>query len=122
MVDASRKGGHVIRLDGREHGDPQLVAPQLSVRLRVDDAIGAQHPGHEAASTEVPKSMVPTTCDLWSGLSHETGPYRPWTRPAVKNISAEAVAAAGRKLQATISKTHSSWSTANNSVAMAGVL
>ena len=36
----------VVRIDGREHGDPQLVAPELPVRLGVDHAVGPQHLGH----------------------------------------------------------------------------
>ena len=41
-VDARRERLDVVRLDGGEHADPQLVAAQLAVGLGVDDAVGAQ--------------------------------------------------------------------------------
>ena len=86
MVDASRKGGHVIRLDGREHGDPQLVAPQLSVRLRVDDAIGAQHPGHEGGVDGSAEIYGTDNVRPLVRLSHERGRIGRGLGPAVKDL------------------------------------
>ena len=37
MVDAAAQAGDVIGFDRREHGDPELVAAELAVRLGVDD-------------------------------------------------------------------------------------
>ena len=41
-LDAAGQGGDVVRLDGGEHADAQLVAAQLAVRLDIDDVVGAQ--------------------------------------------------------------------------------
>src|SRR4051812_8841209 len=43
VVDAPGQSLDVVRLDGREHRDPQLVAAELAVGLGVDDPIAAQH-------------------------------------------------------------------------------
>src|SRR4051794_38259691 len=42
-VDAAGQRLDVIRVDRREHRDPQLVAAELAVGLRVHDSVGAQH-------------------------------------------------------------------------------
>ena len=44
-VDARGQRADVLALDRREHPDAQLVAPELAVRLDVDDAVGAQRRG-----------------------------------------------------------------------------
>src|SRR5690606_23514597 len=44
-VDARGERGDVVRLDGREHADAQLVAAQLAVRLDVHDPVAAQRGG-----------------------------------------------------------------------------
>src|SRR6478609_8879828 len=41
-VDAFRQRRHIVGFDGGEHGDPQLVAAELAVRLGVDDAVSPQ--------------------------------------------------------------------------------
>src|SRR5215207_8013100 len=43
-VNTSAQPGNIVRLDIRKHPDPQLIAAKLAVRLRVDDAVGAQNP------------------------------------------------------------------------------
>src|SRR6476661_5011310 len=45
VVDRLRQLRDVLRVDGREHRDAQLVAAELAVRLDVDDAVGAQRAG-----------------------------------------------------------------------------
>ena len=44
-VDSASQTTDVLRVDGREHTDAQLVAAQLAVRLDVEDAVGAQNLG-----------------------------------------------------------------------------
>src|SRR6201986_2431082 len=44
-VDAPGQRLDVVRLDRREHPDPQLVAAELAVGLGVDDPVGAQRLG-----------------------------------------------------------------------------
>ncbi len=62
VVDAPAQCGDVIGVDGREHGDAQLVAPELAVGLGVDDSVLAQNlAATAAASTSSTKSIVPTT-------------------------------------------------------------
>ena len=46
VVDAGAQGGDVLGVDGREHGDAQLVAAELPVGLGVHDAVGPQDRGH----------------------------------------------------------------------------
>src|SRR4051812_47546228 len=46
VVDAGGERLDVLRLDGGEHGDAQLVAAELAVGLDVDDPVGAQRLGH----------------------------------------------------------------------------
>src|SRR3984957_3786561 len=43
MVDAGTQRRDVVWLDRREHGDPQLVAPELAIRLGVHDPVLPQH-------------------------------------------------------------------------------
>ena len=42
VLDARDELRDVLRVDGRKHPHAQLVAPELAVRLGVDDAVGAQ--------------------------------------------------------------------------------
>src|ERR1700743_2240145 len=44
-VDAPGQRLDVVRLDRREHPDPQLVAAELAVRLGVAEAVAADAPG-----------------------------------------------------------------------------
>src|SRR5687767_3640066 len=41
-VDATGQALDIVGIDRREHADAQLVAAELAVAVRVDDAIGAQ--------------------------------------------------------------------------------
>src|SRR5579863_4325427 len=43
VVDTAAQAGHVIGLDRGEHGDSELVAAELPVRLGVDDPVRPQH-------------------------------------------------------------------------------
>src|SRR3546814_18064493 len=45
VVDAAGELCDVVGLDGREEGDPQLVAAELAVALGVEDAVGPEHLG-----------------------------------------------------------------------------
>src|SRR5438477_145160 len=40
VVDARGEGGHVLVVDGGEHADPELVAAEPAIALRVHDAVG----------------------------------------------------------------------------------
>ncbi len=67
-VDAGGQRLHVGGLDGGEHADPQLVAPELAVGLDVDDAVRAQR--RRDARRRRPsssKSIVPTTSERFAG-------------------------------------------------------
>lgn len=48
VVDAEREAFDIGRFDGREQGDPQLVAAERAVGIDVDDSGAAQRPGDDA--------------------------------------------------------------------------
>ena len=62
VVDTRRERGDVGGVDGREHGHPQLVSPQLPVGLDVEDAVGPQGRGDRWRRRRASSmSMVATT-------------------------------------------------------------
>jgi hypothetical protein len=120
VVDAGAQRGDVVGLDGREHGDAQLVAAELAVGLGVDDAVGPQHRATAAASTASTKSMVPTTW-LRSGVLHERPGEVGLLGPGVEDLG-RAVAAPGRPLEAAVGEHPVELLGQQKMVASAGVL
>src|SRR5580658_1401107 len=45
VVDTGAQRGHVLRIDGREHGDAELIAAELAIGLGVHDPVGPQDGG-----------------------------------------------------------------------------
>ncbi len=121
-VDAGGQRPHVGRVGGGEHRDPQLVAPELAVRLDVDDPVGAQRRRQIRGVdlvVEVDRARRPASA--W--------PDRP--RTASRARAAPPIRTGGCEdsvVRATIasrpprSSIHSSWSASSSSVAIAGVL
>ena len=80
-VDAGGERLDVGGLDRREHPDPQLVAPELAVRLGVDDAVGAKRRGDRGGVDRSSKSIVPTTSERLRSARRRTARRTPTPRP-----------------------------------------
>ena len=96
VVDALRQRLDVVRLDGREHGDPQLVAAELAVRARCRRCRWrAATLATAAASTASSKSIVPTTCEraagsATNGVAYVDASAQPYSRADESAVRATA--------------------------------
>ena len=79
VVDAAGEGLDVVRLDGRVHADPQLVAAQGSVGLGVDDPLGPQGHGRRGRGGRR-RSCRPRDCAVPG--RPRTGSRTPSPRPS----------------------------------------
>ena len=62
-VNASTSSGSVAG----NIADPQLVAPELAIRLHVHDPVRAQRGRHRGGVDASSKSIVPTTSERFAG-------------------------------------------------------
>ena len=122
-VDARGQRAHVVRLDRREHRDPQLVAPELAVRLDVDDPVRAQRRGERRgvdARRRSRSSRRPASACAGSATNGRRVARR--ARPTRTGASEDSRVRATHQSRPPPSSIQSICSASRNSVAIAGVL